>query len=615
MHDFWQLARTMGRYRGLLILAVLAATLDAATAFAGFGLLRVVIGQTFADPPVTMHDAVAEIVNNPDMPSWIPDLSGLVAWIPADLFWGFAISLLLVIPLTLFGSAMRFTHAALSYTVGLRSVMRIRQKAYFRMLHVPADQNDNIGAADRLSRLMSDTARLGTGFSTLMGRAVRDSLMGVVFLIWAMLIDWTLTSIFLLALPLVGIAMRKFGKKVRRASKYSLQQYAEMTQAAQESMQSPAVVRVHNAEGYERRRFNTINRAVLREEMKARTARALSSPVIELLALTGLIAVSLIAGWYVFRQQSAQPKDVFWVLAALGVAGASVKPLANLNNDLQDAGAAARRVNEILNAPVEPNLRGAFKDPQAGITLPRHHTSLAFDNVTYRYPKANDLALRGISLTLPYGCSAAVVGTNGSGKSTLLNLVPRLTCPTSGRVLIDGVDLATVRLRSLRDQISVVTQQTILFEGSISDNIAYGRRETPRADIVAAAQAAFAHDFITRLPEGYDTLLGEGGSGLSGGQRQRLCIARAILRDPAILIMDEATSQIDAESEAQIAAAVRTLRAGRTTLTIAHRLSTVVECDPIVVMNDGQIIDQGTHRELLERCDIYQVLVKNQMTG
>ncbi len=614
MKEFWTLAREMARYRGMLLIAFCAALLDAGTAFAGFGLLKVIASKTFVDDPEPMREVVRNLVTHPDKPAWLPDLTGLTTWVPAEVYPGFAFALVMIIPLTLFGSTMRFTHAALSFTVGLRSVMRIRQRAYFRMLHVPADQPDDIGAADRLSRLMSDTSRLGRGFSALMGRAVRDSMMGVVFLIWALIIDWKLTAIFLMALPVIGFTIRLFGKSVRRASKYSLQQYAEMIQAAQESMQSPAVVRVHGAEGYERRRFNAINRAVFNQEMKARTARALSSPVIELISLAGLIGVSLIAGWYVFGQQSVQPADVLWVLVALGIAGGSVKPIANLNNDLQEAAAAARRVVEIIDAPIEPNPRGAFKDPALGVELSRHHQSVVFENVAYRYPGADGLALRGVDLTLPFGSSAAVVGTNGSGKSTLLNLVPRLTQPTEGRVLIDGIDLATVRLRSLRDQMSMVTQQAVLFEGTIADNIAYGRRDTPRDEIIGAAKAAFAHEFITQLPEGYDTCLGEAGSGLSGGQRQRLCIARAVLRQPAILIMDEATSQIDAESEALIGQAIQALQAGRTTLTIAHRLSTVVDCNPIIVMNDGELIDQGTHEQLLERCGIYQTLVKNQLT-
>ena len=615
MKDFWRLARTMTRYRGLLTLALGAALLDAMTAFAGFGLVQAVIRLTFGSDPRTVHEAVSGYLSHPDLVRQIGDRSAWADWLPRSAYGGFVVALIAVVPLTIFGSAMRFAHAALSFTVGLRTVLRIRQKAYFRMLHAPLHAVADIGSADRLSRLMSDTSRLGRGFASLMSKAVRESLIGGAMLLWAFIIDWRLTSIFLLSLPVLGTVMRKFGKSVRKASKHSLRQYAEMTRAAQEVMQAPAVVRVHNAEGYERRRFNTINRAVLRQEMRARTSRALSSPVIELIAMVGIIAVALIAGHYVIRAKTVQAEEIILVLAALGIAGASVKPLANLNNDLQEAGAAARRIAEVLDTPVEPNERGGPDPAGAAAPLPRHRESLAFEDVTFRYPGAREPALRGVSLTLPHGCAAAVVGANGSGKSTLLNLVPRLTTPTSGRVRIDGTDVATVSLRSLRRQIAMVTQQSVLFEGTIVDNIAYGRRDTPRADVEAASRAAFADDFVRALPDGYDTVLGEGGSGLSGGQKQRLCIARAVLRDPAILIMDEATSQIDAESEAHIAEAIRRLRAGRTTLTIAHRLSTVVDCDPIVVMDAGRIVDLGRHDELIKRCTIYRGLVNNQLVG
>ncbi len=462
---------------------------------------------------------------------------------------------------------------------------------------------------------MRDTSTLGKGFNTLMGKAIRDLLMGLVGLSTALIIDWQLTAIFLLGLPLIGIAIRKFGKSVRRAAKYSLRQYANMTGAVQETMQSPAVVRLHNAEGYERRRFNTINRRVVEQEMRSRTAKALSSPIIEFIALCGLVAVALLAAYLVFKMESVKPEDVFLVLVSLGIAGMSVKPLANLNNDLQESGAAATRIHEIMAVPVEPGSRPAPEGQPDLPTLPRHHRDIVFDQIDYQYPGSDELAVRAVTLHIRHGESVAIVGTNGSGKSTLLNLLPRLTTPTRGRVLIDGQDIADVSLRSLRGQLSVVTQQTVLFAGTIADNIAYGRRHVPRADIVAAARAASADDFVNELPRGYDTKLGEAGAGLSGGQRQRLCIARAILRDPAILILDEATSQIDAESEARIAEAIDQLRAGRTTLIIAHRLSTVVDCDNIVVMQHGEIIDQGTHRQLLERCGTYQTLVKTQLTA
>ncbi|MEM1099418.1 MAG: ABC transporter ATP-binding protein, partial [Planctomycetota bacterium] len=535
MRDFWYMAREMGRYRLLLVIAFGAALLDAMTAFAGFGVIQSVIRASFGENPQTLKETISNRLSDPDMVEWAGDWTWVADWLPQSMYGGIAVGLLAVLPMTLFGSSMRFTHAALSFTIGLRSVMRIRQRAYFRMLHAPIDTADDIGAADRLGRLLGDTGRLGTGFATLMGRAVRESLIGGAMLLWAFIINWQLASIFLISVPLLGVVMKKFGKRVHRASTHSMQQYAHMIRAAQESMQSPTVVRVHNAEGYERRRFNTINRRVFREEIKARTARALSSPVIEFIAMLGVIGVMLIAGYYVFEKNTVQASEILWVLIALGIAGASVKPLANLNNDLQEAGAAATRIREVLESPVEPNLRGTFDDPDAGRELPRHHRSITFDNICYRYPGAHEDAIHHVSLELPHGCAAAIVGMNGSGKSTLLNLVPRLTQPTSGRVLIDGVDLATVNLRSLRKQISMVSQHSVLFEGTIADNIAYGRRHAPRAAIEDAAKQAEAHDFVASLPDGYDTRLGDAGAGLSGGQRQRLCIARAILRDPAIL--------------------------------------------------------------------------------
>ena len=348
--------------------------------------------------------------------------------------------------------------------------------------------------------------------------------------------------------------------------------------------------------------------------MRARNARALSSPVIEFIAMLGLIGVSLAAAWLVFRTGSAQPLDVLMVLTALGLAGMSVKPLSNLNNDLQEAGAAATRIKEVLDTPLEPNTREArAADPAP--PLGRHHQSITFERVQYRYPGAEEPAVDGVDLHITHGQSVAIVGTNGSGKTTLLNMLPRLTAPTAGRVLVDGSDISAVSLRSLRQQMSVVTQQTVLFAGTVADNIAYGRRETPRPRIIEAAKAAHADGFVRELRDGYDTVLGEGGSGLSGGQRQRLCIARAILRDPSILIMDEATSQIDAESEHRIAEAIDALREGRTTLIIAHRLSTVIDCDLIVVMQDGRIIDRGKHHDLLDRCGVYQTLVRTQLGG
>jgi ABC-type multidrug transport system fused ATPase/permease subunit len=474
---------------------------------------------------------------------------------------------------------------------------------------VPWDLLQQAGSADHLSRVVSDTSKLGIGLTALMGRAVRDTLMGGVFLTWAVLIDWRLTLLFMVGIIPIGICIRKLGKRVRKASKAALQQYARMVGSLQESMQAADVVRVHNAEGYERRRFSRVNRRVYGEEMKARTARALSSPVVELIAMACVMAVATVAAWYVFRTPGGEPARMLGVLAALGAAGASLRPLANLHNELQAGSAAAGRLMELLALPTERDQ----VDADHGVMLPRHERAVSFDAVTYHYPDAIEPALDAVTLDVQQGQTIAIVGPNGAGKSTLVSLLPRLIEPASGRVLIDGHDVGEATLRSVRQQMAVVTQRSVLFAGTIAQNIAYGRRHANRDQVEQAAKAAFADDFIARLPGGYDTLLGDGGTGLSGGQKQRLCIARAVLRDPAILILDEATSQIDAESEARIAEALRRLRRGRTTFVIAHRLSTVVDADRIVVMEAGRIVDQGRHDELVQRCDLYRTLAGSQL--
>jgi len=309
------------------------------------------------------------------------------------------------------------------------------------------------------------------------------------------------------------------------------------------------------------------------------------------------------------------------VLASLGLAAAQLKPLTGLLNDIQAASAAASRLDQLMGQAEEDGHSPGLP------RLERPSRSITFENVALTYPGASRPAVDGVSLEIRHGMTVAFVGPNGCGKTSLLSLIPRLFDPDAGRVLVDGTDIRTVGVRSLRRHIGVVTQDTVLFKGSIVGNIAYGAENATDERIRDAARRARAEEFILAKPGGYDFEVGEQGSGLSGGQKQRLAIARAILRDPAILILDEATSMIDAESEARIAEAIAEFvgsggQAGqgqggrtRTCLIVAHRLSTVVSADLIVVMSEGRIIDQGNHRDLLSRCAIYQSLVRNQLGG
>lgn len=611
MTKFWQFFWLLLRHRSLLVVLVAGMLLDALCAFAGFGSIVAIIHQ-LVDREETARTLVEKILANEYLIVAIGDQSHWATWIPPDPFEGFAATLLAVFVLAIIGSVGRFVHQYTAITLTSRTIMKIRKNVFQRIVHTPLIVMLNHSTADKLSRIMRDTGQLSRGFNTLIGKAPRKVLQGLAALGMALLVDWYLTVIFLIGFPLIGTILYTFGRKIRKASKRALVQNAAMIKSVQEGLQAMRVVKVHQAEGYERRRFNRINRTLYNREMRARLFRALTNPSSDLIAMAGIIVVALIAAYPVFHEK-ADSAGFIAVLGLLAMAGGALTPLGNLNNDLQDASAAAERVDELLHIPVEPNVRrGADRSRPS---LPRHRESVTLENVTYTYPTGNRPAVRDVQLTVRRGQVCAIVGGNGSGKSTLVGLLPRLYDPQSGRVLIDGKDIAEHSLRSLRSQMAMVTQETILFDGTIAENLTYGYRHVSEERMIEASRRAYAHEFILETPHGYDTSVGEFGGRLSGGQRQRIAIARAILRDPAILILDEATSQIDADSEAKIADALNDFTSNRTTFVIAHRLSTVVNADMIVVMEDGRIASIGKHEELLEKSDVYRVLCQTQLHG
>jgi ABC-type multidrug transport system fused ATPase/permease subunit len=482
-----------------------------------------------------------------------------------------------------------------------------------------------------VSRIVYDTGTLGQGFNALLSKSVAQVTKGLVVVGFAFYSEWRLTLGALIAAPIVGVIIRKLGKRIRRASRGALESQSGLYRSASEVMGGLRVVKVYTSERAEEGRFHRTNKEVVKQELRVRTARALASPLVETVTIfvLGMLALAAV---YAILQKKIVPTDAFTALALLGVAGASLKPLTGFWNDVQQASSAAVRLRELLGMAPEPGHDA--KMPKMG----RHARSIEIEGVTLTYPGAERPALAGVTLAVEHGKTVAFVGPNGCGKTTLLSLIPRLFDPDAGRVLIDGQDIRDFGVRSVRGQIGVVTQETVLFKGPIRDNIAYGSGEVTEEKIRDAARRARAEEFILEKPEGYGFVVGEGGAGLSGGQRQRIAIARAILRDPAILILDEATSMIDAESEAKIAEALAEFvgsgnrtdrtdktdgtngthaggraRRGRTCLIVAHRLSTVIDADAIVVMDQGRVADVGTHAELLGRCGIYQSLVANQM--
>ncbi|MFI4896446.1 MAG: ABC transporter ATP-binding protein, partial [Phycisphaerales bacterium JB059] len=425
-------------------------------------------------------------------------------------------------------------------------------------------------------------------------------------LLAALILNWPLTLAALILAPLLVTVIRKLGKRIRRAARGALESQAGLLHASTEAMQGLRVVKVHTAERYEQGRFHKINKEYLRQQLRVRTARAITSPLVEVLSILAVGALTLGAVWLILEGR-LEKSEFLLTLAALAFAGGSLKPLTGLVNDIQQSGAAADRLAQLLASQPEPG-HGA-RLPK----LPRHAESIELRDIRFTYPGADAPALDHVSIRVDRGQTVAVVGPNGSGKTTLLALVPRLFDPDSGSVLIDGRDVRDYAVRSLRRQIGVVTQETVLFRASIRDNIAYGATDVSEQRILEAARQAHADEFIQNLPDGYDTICGEQGLTLSGGQRQRIAIARAILRDPAILILDEATSMIDAESEAKITTAIAEFARGRTSLVVAHRLSTVLGADRIVVMDHGRLIDQGSHDELMQRCEIYSQIARRQL--
>ena len=607
---FWKSARILLHYKGAILAATAGALLSAVCFGAGLSMIFPVVKLLLQD-----QENVADLIRRAAEKDWMPLFARdgslwLADHVPQQPFHAFLAVMAILLALTIIGNVGRYFHESITITVVQHAALVWRSRMFRRLIRTPMVELLRTGSSDNISKVAFDTRPLASAYKAVLGKSVEQILKGGAALVLALVLDWRLTLTALVVAPVLAVLLRQFGKRIRRAAKNALRMRGRMIAALKEAMGGIRVVKVHSAEGYERRRFSQINRRLFAEEMRIRSVRALASPLIDVLGVVGVVLVTCIAAYNVLGPRRMDPAEFITVLFALAGAAGSLKPLSTLNNDLNEGRAAADRMMELLELPVEATgLESARHLP----TLPRHNRSVEFQHVSFAYPGQNRSAVDDVSLTVAFEQTTAIVGPNGSGKTTLLTFLPRLLDPRQGHIFIDGMDITNVRLRSLRQQMAVVTQQTILFGGTIADNIAYGRRHISRERVVEAAQAAFADEFVRILPEGYDTMLGEEGEGLSGGQRQRLAIARAILRDPAILILDEATSQIDAESEARIAQALRSFRRGRTVFIIAHRLSTVVDADRIVVMADGRIVDAGKHDELLKRCELYQTLTRTQL--
>lgn len=607
MHTFWQFARHMLKYRRRLIVAM-ACALTTAVMFAitlSFLLpvLRTVLGGK--GDRITFHEYLSAINDGPR--GWVvPDW--LLTIVPTEPLPGFMFLIGLLILTTCVGAISRLTHAYLSMTLVVMTIADIRIKVFSVLMRLPLMQIVAEPITEKISRVMRDSNQLGRGFTALLSKTMAELLKGIAALVVALLVSWQIAGLALLLTPILALYYRRHGRKVRRSSRAVLAESAKLLGSITQSMMGTRVVKVHTAERFEIGRFRKANRDYLTAEFPLRWRKSVASPTIEVLTTIAFGIIAVFAAKQIM-DDAIGPEEVLVCLAGLVMAATSLRQFTFLYNEVFESSAAAERLEEMMALPTE-RPRHENKPPMADFT-----NTVEFKDVTFQYPTANRPALQSIDLRIEAGQMVAFVGPNGCGKTTLLSLVPRLFDPTSGGVYIDGKNIAEVSLRSLRKQIGVVTQETVLFHDTIANNIAYGMSNISREQVEEVARRAYADGFIQRKPDLYDTMVGDQGSTLSGGERQRLAIARAILRDPRILILDEATSMIDAESEAAIAAALDDFCKHRTSLVIAHRLSTVVNADMIVVLDHGEIIDRGRHDELLKRCELYKQLCKHQLVS
>lgn len=487
--------------------------------------------------------------------------------------------------------------------VGEKIVTGLREGLYAHLQKLSLSYFDRTATGLLMSRIINDVNLIQGAVSSAVTSVLKDAftilgLMGVMFYR-----DWQLAILAILVLPIAVIPIVKFGRKLRKISTQSQKTMADISIHLHETLTGNRIVKAFNTEDYEIDRFQQKVRKYFQLTMKDVSIKSMSSPIMEFLGGIGTASIIWYGGYQVIKGYSTTG-TFFSFLAALVLLYDPIKHLSGVNNTIQQGMAAATRVFEILDLPTE------IRDQEGAVSIDGIRQGICLKNVSFGY--GDHWVLRNINFEVKVGEIVAIVGTSGGGKTTLVNLIPRFYEASEGEILIDQRPIKTISQASLRRQIGIVTQQTILFNDTVRNNIAYGSPEKTEAEIVQAAQAAFAYDFIQRLPEKMDTIIGEQGVRLSGGERQRISIARALLKDAPILILDEATSSLDSESEAEVQRALENLMKGRTTFIIAHRFSTIRNVDRILVLAGGRIIEEGNHDQLMSRGGEYKRLYEIQ---
>jgi ATP-binding cassette subfamily B protein/subfamily B ATP-binding cassette protein MsbA len=548
----------------------------------------------------------------------------IYSWVPNDCFQTLTLVIALVFLGVLFKCFFEFLQESLVGSVVNLSLFDLRNRFYRGAIHLDIGQIEEQGTSELMARFTNDMELLGTGIKTLLGKVVAEPLRALSCVVIGCFISWQLTLMFLILVPIAAVVLTKIGRVMKRATRRLLERMSNIYKILQESFQGIRVVKAFTMEPYERRRFHAATKDYLRRSMQVVKLDALAGPIIEILGVAA-VAAALLAGSYLVLQRETklfgmklttyplEAESLLQLYVLLAAIADPVRKLSSVFTRIQAGCAASDRIFAFLDR--QPEVTRNTDGPRLGhpvaqgpaLPIDKAPVHIEFRDVCFSYDPKEPL-LRNINLKVRRGETIAVMGPNGCGKSTLLALLPRFFDPDSGSVLVDGLDLRIVNLRSLRQQIGLVTQKPILFDDTIYNNIAYGTRGARPEDVEKAARLAGAHDFITEKPEGYGRQVGEVGGQISGGQMQRIALARAILRNPTILILDEFTSAADPASKAEIHRAVQEFKRGRTTFIITHEMQSLEMADRILVLDEGRVAALGTHADLLAGSPIYQRL-------
>ena len=596
MQNYIKLLHFLKGHRKLFSVAIL--TMFIASFFEGFqlSLLVPMTDRIFNDKQITVANELPGFIQ-----MWIDKLN---ATEPATLFWIFPI---LVMSGLLLKHIFTFAYQYLMSDVSQRVMRDLRHRLYERIQNLSLDYFSEKRTGELISRITNDVNVVENALSYGVTDLFRQTFMIILFTTIVFSINPKAALIIFFVFPLIGFPMSKIGRRLRKISKGTQEKMADINTLLLETISGIQLVKAFGTEKYETERFRGKNHDYYKLRMKSIKRIIAISPMTEIFGAMCGVGVILWLGHSVMDGEMSFGIFILFFGSIMSIIS-PVKKLGNVNALTQQAIAASERVYEVLDA--QPTV---VEKPDAG-QLSEMADSIKIEHADFCYDEESGIVLKDINLEVKKGEIVAIVGPTGTGKTTLVNLIPRFYDPTGGTIKMDGIDLKDVTFRSLRDQIGIVTQESILFNDTVKANISYGHQKATQEEIEAAAQKAFAHRFITEMPKGYDTMIGDRGFRLSGGEKQRISIARAILRNPPILILDEATSQLDSESEKYVQEALDLLMQGRTVVAIAHRLSTIKKADKIVVLEHGQIVGVGPHAQLLKTCPLYKRLYEMQFS-